>query len=218
VAQDTDAVRYLIEVKTRTDDETVREELLATGFAYRISPVGWSNRVATILHDAAVQLRASTEASAIRLVWICLRSKRESNEMFSEQIRHTLYGIARVAGSGRGASAPPCYYFHESVFFRHRDLAGVVLDIGHGGALCLNDHSPRANELRTSKLGRSFRDAVWDPPAREAAGLCLIADTKVSRKFPERVLQYVSEKYGISNAVHFNLDEHAGFTSVPRER
>jgi len=208
---------YLIEVKTRTDDQTVRTELAESGMVYRVAPLAWTSTVATIFDEAADQLSSFDNTNALKLVWLCVRSARGANYTLAEQARHTLYGISRVAGSGVGAKAPSCYYFHESVFFRHKNLVGVVIDLADSGVLCLNDHSPRVAELRSSKLGKNFGAGVLDPAEQERLGRALIADCDVDRKDSAAVLKFVSEKYGIQNAVHFNLDEHAAFGVVGTE-
>ncbi len=209
------ATKYVIEVKTRTDDETVVRELKETGEAYRVSPIGPTNTAGTIFQDAIGQLSAYGDREALKVIWLCVRSRRGATSTLADQLRHTLYGISRVAGGGVGAKAPPCYYFHESVFFRYRQLVGVILDLGDRGALCINNHSDRANDLKRSVLARSFGGAVFDPVEQERAGHCLIADCQIDRRDSEAVLQFISDKYGIEYAVHFNLDEHAGFGTIP---
>lgn len=109
--------RYLIEVKTRTDDETLTAELREQGYAYRVSPLGPTNAVSGIAQHAATQLNGLHSTGEFRLVWFHVRSIRRAEETLAEQVRHTLYGISRVAGTGRGAKAPPCYFFPRERIF-----------------------------------------------------------------------------------------------------
>lgn len=138
-------------------------------------------------------------------------SQRGADETLAEQLRHTLYGIERVSGTGKGATAPPCYYFRDSVFYRYRQLAGVVIDTVRGRQLCVNNHSNRMNELLRSTFSSVFGAAVLNPIQMESEGACLIADCDIDRKNTAAVLEYVSRKYQIGQAVHFNLDEHTAF-------
>src|SRR5262249_13764548 len=151
-AHDSDS-RYLIEVKTRTDDETLTEELREHGSAYRVSPLGPTNAVSGILQHAATQLNGLLSTGEFRLVWFRVRSRRGEEETLAERVRHTLYGISPVAGTGRGSKAPPCYFFHESTFFRYQELDGSVIDYRDRLLLCLNPYSKHSRELRASRLG-----------------------------------------------------------------
>ncbi len=209
-------LEYLIEVKLRTDDETLTKEVQAKGYAYRDTPVAWTNTTATIFQDAIQQLDAANASDALKLVWVCARSRRGSEWTLAEQVRHTLYGISRVGGSGRGSNAPECLFFDESIFFRYKQLTGVVLDIGTGAALCLNPFNTRSSLLKTSALGLFFQTSVFDPIEAERSGNYLLADCDIDRRESKRVLEYVSSKYGIEHPVHFNFDEHSAW-AVLRE-
>lgn len=210
--------RYLIEVKTRTDDETVTPELLRSGSAYRVSPIAPTNTAGAIFRDAVRQLDSASVTDELKLIWLCVRSRRGAEDTLAEQARHTLYGISRVGGTGRGSKAPPCYFFHESVFFSYPQLNAVVIDISGRLLLCLNTYGEKLAELRKSRLASFFPTGLLDPVEREQAGLCLIADCAIDRKRSDLVLEYVSTKYGIEHAIHFNLDEHASMGVWPREQ
>lgn len=205
--------RYLIEVKTRTDDETLARELREKQSAYRVWPVGPTKAVVGIFQHAISQIdaRASDE---LRLVWVCVRSRRGGEHTLVEQIRHTLYGISLVVGGGRGTTSPVCYFFHDSIFYRYQHLDGAVITFQNRLALCLNTYSPRVEDLRRSKLGQAFSRNVLDPLQLERDGRCMIADCGLDRRNSDAVLAYVSAKYGIANAVHFNFNEYAGFAVV----
>ncbi|MEO8379784.1 MAG: hypothetical protein ABI779_08990 [Acidobacteriota bacterium] len=202
-------LHYLIEVKLRTDDETLTKEVQERGYAYRKTPVAWTNTTATIFQDAIQQLDAADDPDAIKLVWVCARSRRGSEWTVAAQVRHTLYGISRVSGSGRGSNAPECLFFNESIFFRYKQLTGVVLDIGTGHALWLNPFNTRSNTLKTSALGMFLQTSVFDPIEAERNGSFLLADCDIDRHESKRVLEYVSSKYGIEHARRFNVDEHS---------
>lgn len=205
--------RYLIEVKTRTDDETLTKEVREKGTAYRTRPVGRTEAVAGIFQHAMSQIdaRASDE---LRLVWVCVRSGRGGEHTLAEQIRYTLYGISRVAGGGRGSGAPECYFFHNSSFYRYQHLDGAFITFQNRLILCLNTYSPRIDELRKSKLAHAFSRNILDPLQLEREGRCLVADCAHDRRKSSEVLDYVSTKYSITNPVHFNFNEYAAFAAV----
>jgi len=212
-----DAHRYLIEVKTRTDDESVTQELGAAGVAYQMSPIAPTNATSEIFRDAVQQLDSFGVTERVKLVWLCIRSRRKSDETLAEQAKHTLYGISRVGGTGLGAKAPACYFFHESVFFRYPQLSGVVIDVAGGRLLCLNPYGQQVEELRNSRLAVYFRAGIVNPIEREQAGLCLLADCDIDRRRSDLVLQYVSTKYGIDDAFDFNIDEHVSIGVIGHE-
>ncbi len=217
VAHD-DEHSYLLEVKSRTDDTELTSKLRKRGSVRRTTPIAWTNTAAGILQDAVKQLRAANTTDELQLVWICIRSRLGRETALAEQLRHTLYGISRVHGTGRACTTPPCFFFHDSVFFRCRELVGVVLDIGRGGMLCVNPYAERVTDLRKSRLGVFLRRNTFDPFEPEHESSYLIADCNIDRRRSDLVLQYVSAKYGIENAIHFNLDEHfAAATVNPNE-
>lgn len=204
--------RFLLEVKTRTDDETIAKELREKRAAMRTSPIGPTKGVAGIFQHAMSQLDARAQ-DEFRLVWVCVRSVRGAEHTLIEQVRHTLYGITLVVGGSLGRRALECYFFHRSVFHRYRRLDGAVLTFRNRLVLCLNTHSTRADDLRKSRLGQAFARNTLDPRELEQQGRCLIADCNLDRKDAASILSYVSAKYGIKNAVQFNFDEHAAFAA-----
>lgn len=212
LARDSDS-SYLFEVKTRTDDETLTKEVQDKGTAYRTWPVGPTKAVAGIFQYAMSQIDARA-TNELRLVWVCVQSKRGGEHTLAEQIRHTLYGISRVAGSGRGSTAPECYFFHDSIFYRYQHLDGAVITFKNRLVLCLNPYSARVENLRQSKLAQAFFRNLLDPLQLEREGRCLVADCPCDRRESRAVLDYVSTKYDIKYAVHFNLNEHAAFATV----
>jgi hypothetical protein len=205
--------RYLIEVKSRSDDETLKTELREKRMAYRTWPVGPTKAVVGIFQYAISQIAAKA-SDELRLIWVCVESRRGGEQTLADQVRHTLYGISRIAGSGRAATAPECYFFHESIFYRYQQLDGAVITFQNRLVLCLNTYSPRVSELRKSKLAHAFPRNILDPLQLEREGRCLIADCAADRKDSAAMLEHLRAKYLLDHAVNFNFDEHAAFAIV----
>lgn len=203
-----DANRYLIEVKGRTDDETLTRELRDECLAHRTTPIAWGGTVAAIFDDAIKQLDAAGDAEALKLIWLRVRSQRGSKVALADQARYTLYGIRRIHGSDRGKGAPLCFFFGQSTFHKYQRLDAVFIEVGGSGWLCVNTYSRRLAELKNSRLGKFLKPNIFDPVEMEQAGH-LIADCPIDRRRSDLVLQYVSSKYGIQNAVPFNMDAHS---------
>lgn len=204
--------RYVIEVKTRTDDDRLATQIASADIVYRRWPVGPTSTVAAILQQAMAQIDATSE-DELRLIWICVRSFRHGEYTLAEQIRQTLYGISRIAGSEDDA-APECYFFFESVFFRHKQLDGAVITFDDKLVLGINPYGGRSDILKQSKLGRAFQSVILDPIELERDKRCLIADCDIDRSRSDLVLEYLGGKYNIRHPVHFNFDEHAAFARI----
>jgi len=207
-----DTHRFLIEVKTRTDDATLSKELRKKRTAYRTSSIGPTKGVAGIFQHAMTQLEAKAQ-DEFQLVWVRIHSCRGAEQTLTEQVRHTLYGITLVVGGSLGNRALECYFFHRSTFYRYPQLDGAILTFQDRLVLCINTYSTRAEELRKSRIGEAFTRNILDPHELEREGKCLIADCGIDRQDAAAVLTYVSTKYGITNAVQFNFDEHAAFAA-----
>ena len=205
--------RYIIEVKTRTDDATLARELRERGTAYRRSTLGPTKAVTGIFQHAISQIDAYA-SDELRVVWMCVESRRGAEYMLAEQVRQTLYGSTLIVGGTLGNKAVECYFFHESIFYRYQQLDCVVIAFGHRLALCLNPYSARLESLRQCRLVHSFSRNVLDVARREQEQRCFVADCAIDRNDRAAVLAYVCNKYCITGAIHLNFDEHASFAAI----
>lgn len=219
---------YWVEVKSRTGDETLREELAEKGTALRQRPLGYHSTMASILDEAVQQLNASSAAEpSFEIVWMLFKNPGEADLHF-QQLISTVFGIEDVwdMALGEGA-AKPCYFFRESVFFKHKQLdAAVGLDCPTGKfTMCVNAFSSRRPAFLETKLHREFQtvaqkhkvDAILDPAELERVGRAYLADCPVPRRDQEAVLDYVKRKYSLTQPVHYVLNRVAGYATVPKK-
>lgn len=193
--------RYLIELKERQDDEarlSEAESRLKQGeIVETAEPAGYKNRTSGIICSGVGQLRSHQDLRRdFSLLW--LHSSGEYPDVKMRQFWATLYGITNIYDLEGDSYHRPCFYFHDSDFFRHRRyLDGAILTSISGAAqLCINDHSARADTLRKSSLAEKLAEVLVDPAVDEAQGAGYIADTDIDRKDSDAVLRYLRRKYG----------------------
>jgi len=80
-------------------------------------------------------------------------------------------------------------------------LDAVVVSTNKYVSLCLNTYSKRLDRLRSSHLAKKFGSQIIDPIEQEKTGKFLIADTKENRKDSQKVLDYITKKYGLQKAI-----------------
>lgn len=224
-AEDT-ADHYWIEVKSRTGDQELRAELQAHGHATRYRTTGYSLTMAAILDDAVSQLTASAaEDPGFRLVWMLLTDHGDAPLHF-DQVRATVFGVHDVWDMALGEGAAlPCYYFGESVFFKHKALdALVALDQPSGRfTMCVNGFSRNRESFARSKLyqyfagiAQRFRNAIHDPWLEEQHDRAHVADCAIPRRDKAAVLAYVQAKYRLVQPIQYVLGRGDSFVLVPR--
>ena len=193
---------YLFELKRRHDS---KEPSLV-----RTDPIARSNTLSGVVGDATRQLQSMGSENAIRLLWFLGQPPYE--ETFYEQLRMTLYGIRVVVGlrNGRGI-ASVCYYAGDSDFYRHRNvLDGAIL--GTVAAIFINDHSPRADRLKNSRLSTLAESYILDPRDIEKSEDILVLRDLVNRSDERAVLQCIEKTYGIENAQFDRIVKFSAFT------
>jgi len=118
---------YWIEVKTRTGDEILREQLAQKDTAFRRRTTGYHPTMAGILDDAVRQLDASSASDpSFEIIWVLLTDPGDATLHF-EQLVATVFGIESVWDLALGeGEAKRCFFFDESIFFKHKRLDAVV--------------------------------------------------------------------------------------------
>lgn len=209
------AERYAIEVKEKIDDPAMMAEeraILDQGMiADRHEYWGPKNTVARIVESAARQLRAWPEDQRdFSLVW--LHAAGEDAESQWEQFWGTLYGTTSIIELGR-STMRQCFYFHESAFFRFRDvLDGAIASNRDRAGVWLNTYSPRAEPLRNSELAAAF-GGIFDPREAERDEEAMIADCEIDRRDEAAVKQYLQRKYGTRPLDHMHVGRLTAFFS-----
>lgn len=221
-----DGFRLLVEEKTKLEDPekiAARTEALKSGGVHgTIASLRPNNRISGIVKKAAKQLR-STGADVdhdARIVWFTSAGfDRVSKD---HQAFNTIYGATKVFDLDVSKSLKDCYFFHNSEFFRCRDLDGALLAVASGGTatvrLCLNPFSDRWQSLRDSPFAKKFVRGLVDPIASEAAGEAMVADTDIDRRDSNAILEYLVGKYGIQRLQNMDMNMASAIVGVPHER
>jgi hypothetical protein len=209
---------YLIEFKELLGDPAElagARETLARG---EIAAIGepWTprNKLAGIAKKAKKQVEAAQAPTDFGLVWFdCSGHDPESQQ---KRLFATLYGTTNVYDIQDSSFFKECDYFHNSVFFRWRnELDGAVVMWAEGGALYLNNYSPRFGALRGSALAQAFKQGVVDPLQLEREGKSLIADCEIDRKDSAAVKHYLGQKYGRPMLDHITIGRLTAIVSIP---
>ncbi len=216
---------FWVEVKTRTGDATVSEELQREEVVLRSRPLGYSSRMASVISRAVTQLDALALAhGGFEILWMMMRHPAESELHFTQAVA-TVFGSEGVFDIGGDGITRDCYFFKESRFFKHKSLdAMAVFGADRKATLCVNPFSPRAASFRETAFFRFFEEmgreqgaiGVIEPETMEKAGLAYIADCDdIPRRDADAVMAYVQKKYGLKHPIHITLDVHSAMTLVP---
>ena len=188
-------LEYLIEIKEKSLDGERAADLVTTSGYARREPLSRANEISGVIQTATKQLETVAERDAIRLMWFY--PKPPHDELLYQKLRYRVYGISLVYirlpdGSSEGRE---CYYADHSDFFTQRaKLDGVV--INDLRILLLNDHSPRYDRLRLSKLSALVEDGIEDPPQAEEDGKAFYLRSEVNRADVEEVKRSLGMQCG----------------------
>jgi hypothetical protein len=216
---ETDGEKYLVEIKTKQDDESrLREEADRLSAGEVVLVASWwgpKNVIDGIVKEGVEQLISYADAGVMRLLW--LHAVGRDGESQVEQFFHTLYGVTNIIDIFDRSLNRQCYYFYNSSFFRFREsLDGAVLSRLSGQTrLLLNSLSPRYQQLRHSRLAQSFANAVVNPVVLEETGKIMIADCDIDRNDLGAVKSFLQEKYHRPALDHIHLGRQAMIVSLP---
>src|SRR5713101_4986654 len=182
--------------KRKEDDseriETFNQDFNDNGEAFRTEAAGYTNTMASIIRDAAEQLDTTTPfPGEFKLIWFA--AKGQNAQLQVDQFRSTLYGQVDIltATAGKPVRVIPGFYYTFNEFYKLPQIDGAIgcfdtLDDlylkAHAG-FYLNSYSPRASELKQTKLFKMFARAaaICDPSALEATGDALICNHDTDR-------------------------------------
>ena len=192
----------LLEVKTKQDDPvelaSISAELDSMGLASRTKPIEYWNRLDGIISSSIKQLQEKDPTHKIpHFVWIHCEGLEA--ELYSMQLKATLYGSQKLFTENDGVGMITCYYFGNSSFFKHRNyLDGVVISREGEAQLNLNELSPHFALARNSSLAKALEPAVFYPTKDKADG-DLINDFTGKRNDKQKNLIYLQTKYAINH-------------------
>lgn len=187
-------VRILTEVERKTDDQQLRDLLDGEkGTTLQYSGARTEERV----KKAWRQIRdcSNRRATDSTLVWL-IAGQRDATILTAKAAISRLYGIETLQGYTETDDyyLKPCYFFHESLFFKYKHLDAVVVHSCDDVTLCLNPHSSRYAAWKTYPFLSAF-STVIDPVAEESMGAALFADCDMDRRDTNQVVRYLRQKY-----------------------
>ena len=189
-------VRILTEVERKTDDQKLRDLLNGENFAtLQYSGARTEERV----KKAWRQIRdyPNRKSSDSTLVWL-IAGQRDMTILTSQAVIPRLYGIETLEGYTETDDyySKPCYFFHESMFFKYKHLDAVVVNSCDDVTLCLNPYSPRFVSWKAYPLLSAF-STVIDPVLEESTGAALLADCDTDRGDTNQIIMYLRKKYNL---------------------
>lgn len=212
---------YVLEVKSRFDDESFRKELARGSTAVRTRALGHDRWTEDNARSARKQLiRGDPSRERFWVLWFAVECWSSTEAMF-EQVIGTLYGVRQVAywdEASQTTHGRECLFVVPGVFERWSDLDGAIVTMGDGITLCVNEFSDKAERFRLSRLYQSFaqRGGPIRPSDLEAkCGFLSIADRTIDRANEEVVRQYLSQRYDLKQAYILNIKVHSASVVVP---
>lgn len=215
--------KYLIEVKEKESNPEIsqgREKALSNGELYEIAQsIEPKTTLANIVRSGKRQIDSFVEdENTFRIIWVHCSGLAYSAT--KDQILSGIYGSETVVDWGNeGAFSGTCYYFNESQFFRYRDdIDAVIVSCRNSEVqMCLNNHSPRYQALKSSSLSVNFKQGLCDPLAQEEYGLAFIVDAPIDRSDTNAVLSFLKEKYNTEKLMVMPMNHFEAHVAVPHD-
>lgn len=215
---------YLVEVKEKgSNPETIRtrRDAFSKGEIFRLSEsLATKSVLQNVVRDGRKQIDSyATNQSTFRIVWIHCRGLAYDATL--EQIITGLYGSETIIHNDVDSiHSRLCYYFSFSQFYKYRDTIDAVMITGQNGeaVLCVNNHSPRYEQLKKSELVNAMSVGVRDPINEEIEGRAFLVDGAVDRDNPSEVLFFLSKKYNIDRPSVMNMTHMEVHMAIPHKK
>ena len=214
---------YVLEVKSRCDDESFLKELEHGSTAVRSRVLGHDRWAVDQARSARKQLICSDPTrERFWVLWFAVECLSSTEAMFN-QVIGTLYGIRQVAywdEVSQTMHGRECLFVVPGVFERWPDIDGAIVTVGDSITLCANEFSDKAERFQSSLLCQSFaqRGGPVRPSDLEAnRGFLSIADRTIDRTSEEAVRQYLSQRYDLKQVYILNIKAHSASVVVPRQ-
>jgi hypothetical protein len=209
----------LLELKVKEDDPAAMQELDSNlssgGVVSRSQPTNRWNTIDGIMRDAVGQMNElDPNRLMLRMVWVyCSGFDADLSEM---RLKATLYGTQKLFVTGR-PNIVTCHYFWDSTFFRHRaSLDGVVISHKDEAQLNLNDHSCRFDDAIACPMATAFGSAVYHPQKYIRDNDFMLNDCNGPRNREADTLNYLRQKYELSEMQTINMGRHSAMMRVPK--
>lgn len=204
--------RYLIELKTKSDDEEVitriRTKLESGEVAEHSDTTARKNTISKIINDAAKQVSSIGIEVDYKLIW--LMAVDEHQEMKFSQFKSSLYGASTIFDLD-SLNTITCYYFDFNDLFRTREvLDGAIISTTNKATICINTLSKNYRSFKESSLVSKFGAAYCDPIEEEKNGLAMLIDEDLDRRDTGHLLKYLREKYGRDKLQNMEMSYFSG--------
>jgi hypothetical protein len=214
---------YMLEVKSRFDDENFSKELERGYTDVRSRALGHDRWAVDNARRARKQL-ISRDPTRERfwVLWFAVECLSSTKAMF-DQVIGTLYGVRQVMywdEASQSAHGRDCLYAVPGVFERWPDIDGAVVTVGNSITLCVNEFSDKTQDFQSCRLYQSFarRGGPVTPSDLEAkSGFLSIADRTIDRTKENIVAQYLSQRYGLQQVHILNIKAYSASVVVPKE-
>lgn len=210
----------LLELKTKNENDDIldeRKKALDDGEMYsKVTSLSRNNNVSKLVQKAAKQLAAKKEVVNADFCFVILQANGVATSPHLSQFKASIYGsMGLIILTSPSELIKPCYYFHNSDFFNHRDIIDGAFLVGENSlSFCLNDLSPRYELLKQSKIFESFASRAIDPIAEENSGKAYSVRAGIDRSEESTVLEHLKEKYALDKVITFNFAHHMAMTRV----
>lgn len=214
---------YVLEVKSRFDDENFLKELEFGSTVVRSRALGHDRWAVDQARSARKQLMGSDPThERFWVLWYAVECLSSTEAMFN-QVIGTLYGVRQVAywdEASQTTHGRECLFVVPGVFERWPDIDAAIVTVGGSITLCVNEFSDKAGRFQSSLLYQSFaqRGGPVSPSDLEANhGFLSIDDRTIDRTNEGVVRHYLSQRYDLQHLYILNIKAYSASVVVPRQ-
>ena len=213
---------YVVELKSRFDDDSFFEELEHGTTAVRSRSLGHDRWTQDNARRARKQMMSGDPTrERFWVLWFAVECLSSAKAMF-DQVIGTLYGVRQVANWNEAThkwNGRDCLFVVPGVFERWSELDCAIVTLPHQITLCVNEFSEKAETFKSSTLYQSFArlGGPVSPSDLEAnRGFLSIADRTIDRTDEDAVRNYLSQRYGLEKVQILNMKAHSAVAVVSR--
>lgn len=198
-----DGERYLLELKSSFEsDEAVKAKKLAfeQGEIYQkhevIQPINKNSRN---FNNAYKQLKNRKESESAKYCLYIINLTNTDGSYQEQTVFANLLGAANVLTDG---DCSTCLYYHESEFYKRRDLidGAIIVKRDSNPILILNDYSENYASLKENSFTSLFGE-VCDPLVMEQSPGIISIREGIDRKDRAALRSYLERKYAFEFAI-----------------
>lgn len=220
---DNELGKYLVEVKTKDDENPLYSNLKKTGPIVQTRTIQPKNTIAALIDDGMEQIRASKQYEKNTFNLILFFSTGIDSSIQTHNFQYTFFGCRDLAFKNptEGFKIIPCYGFTYSEAYNHPDLDAAILVSDTSSisySLLVNPYGSKINEFRGCELYRYLkeRNGIVDPLLEETENNAFIVSGKINLKNPAEVLEHIRCKYKNPNLEIWEWKHASYATFIPK--